>query len=53
MKTQKCCICNQSFKGFGNNPSPIKIKKDDGRCCDNCNFTVVMPERIDNLERKK
>lgn len=33
-----CCICDKPFKGFGNNPDPIKEK---GRCCDSCNGLVV------------
>ena len=37
-----CSICGKVFVGFGNNASPIN----DGICCDNCNSTVVIPERI-------
>ena len=35
---QVCCICGQSFEGYGNNPSPMKI---NGRCCDKCNEKVI------------
>ena len=38
-----CCICGLPFTGFGNNPYPVK---EDGRCCDFCNSSVVIPERI-------
>ena len=37
-----CSICGKVFVGFGNSASPIN----DGICCDNCNSTVVIPERI-------
>lgn len=44
MKT--CCICGKKFTEYGNNPWPIR---DDGRCCDKCNWTVVLPARIKKL----
>lgn len=40
---KKCCICGKPFEGFGNNPEPIKSS---GRCCDECNENVVLPERL-------
>ena len=33
-----CCICGKKFKGYGNNPWPLK---EEGRCCDGCNEKVV------------
>ena len=45
----KCCICGKTIEvqanGWtgGHNPSPVKLK---GRCCDRCNSTVVIPERL-------
>lgn len=47
-KKQKCCICNKEFIGFGNNPYPLKEK---GRCCDECNYLVLV-ERLKVLEHK-
>ena len=40
MKLSKyiCVICKRIKPGFGNNPYPIK---NSGRCCNNCNFTVI------------
>ena len=38
-----CCICGEIYKGFGNNPAPVKYK---GRCCNHCNNSVVIPTRI-------
>lgn len=40
-----CCICGNEFEGFGNNPYPI-CEDSRERCCDNCNSSVVIPERI-------
>jgi hypothetical protein len=47
---KKCCICNKSFDGFGNNPDPVKKR---GYCCDNCNLMVVIPERIKQFQEMK
>jgi hypothetical protein len=43
----KCSICGVAIKndygqGRGHNPEPVS----DGRCCDQCNLTVVIPYRI-------
>ena len=50
LKEKTCCICGKKFIGFGNNPYPVKstskgIDSDD-RCCDACNFAVVIPARV-------
>ena len=42
-----CCICGKRFKGYGNNPWPVK---EDGRCCDECNKTVVEKRAIEVIE---
>lgn len=39
----QCCICGKLFKGYGNNPIPVKPS---GKCCDACNITVVIPARL-------
>lgn len=42
-----CVICNgEILDEWGHNPAPVK---EDGRCCDTCNFTVVIPERLKML----
>ena len=46
-EAKTCCICGRSFVGWGNNPWPIK---EDGECCDKCNFRVVLPARIKQLK---
>lgn len=38
-----CCICGKVFEGWGNNPYPMA---EEGRCCDECNDTYVIPARL-------
>ena len=40
---KKCCICGKEFDGWGNNPWPVK---DNGECCDECNFEYVIAARL-------
>ena len=37
-----CCICNDTFEGWGNNPEPFEGKT----CCDDCNDRFVTPTRM-------
>jgi hypothetical protein len=46
-KTQTCSICGCSYRGFGNNAAPIN----DGRCCDDCNASRVIPARIAGIQQ--
>jgi hypothetical protein len=39
----KCKICNETFLGHGHNAEPIA----NGRCCDVCQDTKVLPLRLD------
>ena len=39
----ECVICNDPVYGYGNNPAPVY---EEGSCCDDCNMTVVLPERL-------
>ena len=43
-----CCICGKRFKGYGNNPDPVK---EEGRCCDECNIKVVIPAREEQIRQ--
>ena len=50
----KCCLCKKQIevKGTwtsGNNANPIK----NGRCCDLCNATKVIPTRFNLYLLKK
>ena len=40
---EKCVICENDIKGYGNNPSPVK---EEGKCCDRCNMNEVLPARL-------
>lgn len=42
-ETYQCVICKGTFKGWGNNPFPVR---EDGRCCDDCNQNVVVKARL-------
>ena len=37
-----CSICKKEYFGWGNNAQPVN----DGRCCDDCNTTAVIPARL-------
>lgn len=46
----KCSICfkvidNKNGWADGNNAQPVN----NGRCCDHCNLTVVIPARINMI----
>lgn len=42
-ETGKCSINPQhTYEHFGNNAEPVN----SGRCCDECNISVVIPARI-------
>lgn len=43
-----CSICGKSYEGYGNNAQPIN----NGRCCDDCNKTIVVPRRIKDRIKK-
>ncbi len=38
-----CCLCGQKYEGYGNSAYPIV---ENGYCCDVCNKTRVIPERL-------
>ena len=46
-KDHNCSICGTAFKGYGNNPAPVR---NEGRACDSCNTTEVIPARIARLD---
>jgi hypothetical protein len=56
-KMKKCCLCGNkiypkvkvSGEYWGHNAQPVK----EGRCCDACNLTVVIPARMKKLYLKK
>lgn len=53
-----CSICGKEFTGYGNDPWPVKNEKGEvlpgtARCCDTCNFEIVVPLRISQLKKAK
>lgn len=45
-----CVICGAPIPdGIGHNAAPVK----DGRCCDACNTTRVIPERLYRLSPQR
>lgn len=46
----RCVLCgDEIYDGIGNNAQPV----DDGRCCDVCNTTIVIPRRIMNMVKSR
>ena len=49
----KCSICNKEIEpdmngwSGGNNAQPVN----DGRCCNECNNNIVIPERIRTIRK--
>ena len=42
-----CCLCQDSYTGYGNNPEPAyEVTEADERCCNDCNFSRVIPLRF-------
>ena len=44
-KVNNCSICSLEYTRCGHNAQPVN----NGRCCDKCNMTVVVPKRLENL----
>lgn len=44
-----CVLCGGKYEGFGHNPRPLS----EGRCCDDCNETRVIPERLGEASNDK
>ena len=42
-----CCLCGEAEFGYGNNPAPLDQMPN--RCCDACNYTKVIPARIEMM----
>lgn len=43
-KLGACSICGSPYDNYGNNPEPAKHYHE--RCCDKCNWEIVIPMRI-------
>jgi len=49
MMEKNCNICKENYIGYGNNAKPVS----DGKCCDKCNFSVVIPARLKSILEQK
>tara|TARA_Y100000310_G_scaffold338715_1_gene429211 strand:+ start:1654 stop:1806 length:153 start_codon:yes stop_codon:yes gene_type:complete len=49
----KCCLCGKEIEvevngwSEGNNAEPLK----DGRCCNDCNASKVIPARLEKMRK--
>nr|QBK85349.1 MAG: hypothetical protein LCIVAC01_01580 [Iridovirus LCIVAC01] len=43
----RCVLCRKLIEGHGNNAQPLH----EGRCCDECNVTKVIPERFNSITK--
>ena len=50
VKVTKCCFCGKEIRGYGNNPWPVSS---DGECCDDCNWSLVIPARLKGINRNE
>ncbi len=41
----KCCLCSADAGKYGHNPEPL-VEFENGRCCDDCNYNIVLPYRL-------
>lgn len=46
---KECCLCGKEINGFGNSPWPLR-SEGEGRCCDDCNNSLVIPARIEMID---
>lgn len=44
---ERCVICGKIIDNHGNNAEPVK----HGKCCDKCNMSVVIPERMKAVKK--
>lgn len=44
-----CSICGEHYEGYGNNAQPVN----DGRCCNKCNGTIVVPRRFQDAKNRR
>ena len=40
-----CCFCKEELTDGGNNPDPVVVDNPTDKCCDGCNWNVVIPTR--------
>lgn len=50
-KTGICCFCGGIYTNYGNSPEPLMSAPN--RCCDVCNATIVVQERLRRVPGNK
>lgn len=46
----RCCLCGEEMAlQESNNAQPVE----DGRCCQGCNWSIVLPARLEILNEKE
>jgi hypothetical protein len=48
LPTNTCCFCRETFRGYGNNPSPVL---EEGTACDACNDCISITARIQTMSK--
>lgn len=48
MRYYTCCICGQTFVGYGNNPWPVN-DDENAECCNRCNIDIVVSSRLKQI----
>ena len=51
MEGYTCCICGRHFTDWGNDPWPVNMD-DNAKCCDECDMTVVLQARLEQMSDK-
>lgn len=46
-----CCFCGEEYNNYGNDIRPL-ITERGNRCCDECNLSIVIPNRVKFLFTK-
>ena len=47
LPVNKCCFCGATFRGYGNDPWPVRpYRADTTVACDGCNFAIVLKQRL-------
>ena len=49
---RKCSFCGETFRGWGNNPSPV-LEAVGSLACHECNAAIVLPQRLRNAMRAR
>lgn len=51
-ENHECCFCDADFGRWGHNPAPL-MDGSKNACCDECNYTKVLPARLYGMPKPK